>query len=222
MLGKDFLSKRILQSNVLSSWVHSPLWVPRTCLSFLVCFGFQDSLVLNAYSLQVHQSWVFFARTDAKAETPILWLLDAKSWLIGEDWCWEGLGTGGEGDDRGWDGWMASPTRCTWVWVNSGSWWWTGRPGVLQVMGSQRVAHNWVTELNIMTKALFQPALLSWYPSVLLHRLKTSYFKKGGQCGWSNMLLFPSLHWRVSILTPMPFSPFGCESWKDSEQLVCL
>ena len=51
-------------------------------------------------------------------------------------WCWEGLGEGGEGDDRGWDGWMASLTRWTWVWVNSGSWWWTGRPGMLWFMGS--------------------------------------------------------------------------------------
>ena len=63
-------------------------------------------------------------------------------------WHWEGLGAGGEGDDRGRDGWMASPTRWTWVWVNSGSWWWTGRPGMLQFMGSQRVGHNWGTELN--------------------------------------------------------------------------
>ena len=63
-------------------------------------------------------------------------------------WCWERLKAGGEGDDRGWDGWMASPTRWTWVWVNSRSWWWTGRPGVLQSMGSQRVGYNWVTELN--------------------------------------------------------------------------
>ena len=63
-------------------------------------------------------------------------------------WCWEGLGAGGEGDDRGWDGWMASPTRWTWVWVNSGSWWWTGRPGKLRFMGSQRVGHDWATELN--------------------------------------------------------------------------
>ena len=62
-------------------------------------------------------------------------------------WCWEGLGAGGEGDDRGWDGWMASLTRWMWVWVNSGSWWWTGRPGVLQFMGSQRVGHDWVTDL---------------------------------------------------------------------------
>ena len=63
-------------------------------------------------------------------------------------WCWEGLGAGGEGDDRGWDGWMASLTRWTWVWVNSRSWWCTGRPGVLWFTGSQRVRHNWVTELN--------------------------------------------------------------------------
>ena len=63
-------------------------------------------------------------------------------------WCWEGLGAGEEGDDRGWDGWMASPTRWTWVWVNSGSWWWTGRPGVLQFMGSHRVGHDWATELK--------------------------------------------------------------------------
>ena len=62
--------------------------------------------------------------------------------------CWERLRAGGEGDDRGWDSWMASPTRWTWVWVDSGSWWRTGRPGVLQFMGSQRVRHDWETELN--------------------------------------------------------------------------
>ena len=90
------------------------------------------------------QSWVFIGRTDAEAETPALCAPHAKSWLIGK----EGLGAGAEGDDRGWDGWMASPTRWAWVWVNSGSWWWTGRPGVLQFMGSQRVRHNGRTELN--------------------------------------------------------------------------
>ena len=63
-------------------------------------------------------------------------------------WCWEGLGAGGEGDNRGWDGWMASLTRWKWVWVNSGSWWWTGRPGVVWFMGSQRVGHDWGTELT--------------------------------------------------------------------------
>ena len=63
-------------------------------------------------------------------------------------WCWERFRAGGEGDNRGWDGWMASPTQWTWVWVNSGSWWWTGRPGVLQSMGSQRFQYDWATELN--------------------------------------------------------------------------
>ena len=61
---------------------------------------------------------------------------------------WERLRAGGEGDNRGWDGWMASLTRWTWVWVDSGIWWWTGRPGVLRFMGSQRVGHNWVTKIN--------------------------------------------------------------------------
>ena len=63
-------------------------------------------------------------------------------------WCWERLKAGGQGDDRGWDSQMASPTRWTWVWVSSGSWWWTERHGVLQSMGSQRVGHYWATELS--------------------------------------------------------------------------
>ena len=63
-------------------------------------------------------------------------------------WFWEGLGARGEGDDRGWDGWMASLTRWTWVWVYSRSWWWTGRPGMLWFMELQRVGHHWVTKLN--------------------------------------------------------------------------
>ena len=74
-------------------------------------------------------------------------------------WCWEGLGAGGEGNDRGWDGWMASPTRWAWVWVNSGSWWWTGRPGMLQFMGLQRVGHDWATELNWKTLRAYVPFL---------------------------------------------------------------
>ena len=63
-------------------------------------------------------------------------------------WCWEKLRAGGEGDNRGWDGCMAPPTQWTCIWVNSGSWWWTGRPGMLQFVGSQRVGHDWATELN--------------------------------------------------------------------------
>ena len=63
-------------------------------------------------------------------------------------WCWERLKAGGEGDDRGWDGWMASLTQWTWAWASSRRWWWTGRPGVLQSLGLQRVGQDWATELN--------------------------------------------------------------------------
>ena len=128
-------------------------WVPKTWCFWTVVLEKTLESPLDCKEIQpVHsegdQPWAFFGRNDAKAETPVLWPPHAKSWLIERLWCWEGLGTGGEGDDRGWDGWMASPTRWTWVWVNSGGWWWTGRHGVLQFMGSQRVGHNWVTELN--------------------------------------------------------------------------
>ena len=74
----------------------------------------------------------------------LMWRVDSLKRL----WIWEGLGAGEEGDDRGWGGWMASRTRWMQVWVNSRSWWWTGRPGVLRFMGSQRVGHDWATELN--------------------------------------------------------------------------
>ena len=70
-----------------------------------------------------HQSWIFIGRTDAEAETPILWSPDVKNWLLGKrPWCWERLKAGGEGEDTEWDGWMASPTWWTWVWVGSRSW----------------------------------------------------------------------------------------------------
>ena len=100
---------------------------------------------------KANESCIFTGRTDAEAETPIFWPPDAKNWLIGKKtpWCWERVKIGGEGDDRGWDGWMAPLTQWTWVWVNSGSWWWAGRPGVLQSMGSQGVGHDWATELNL-------------------------------------------------------------------------
>ena len=98
-------------------------------------------------------SWIFIGRIDAEADAPILWPPDAKSWLI---WkrprCWERLRSGGEGDDRGWDGWMASPspTQWTWVWASSRSWWWTGKPGVLQSMGSQKPdTTEWLNRTNV-------------------------------------------------------------------------
>ena len=107
-----------------------------------------------------NQSWIFIGRTDAEAETPILWPPDVKNWLIGEDpddEDLERLKVGGDGYNRGLDGWMASQTQWTWVWVSSGSWWWTGRPGVLQSTRSQRVGPtewlNW-TELSLFIAEL--------------------------------------------------------------------
>ena len=85
------------------------------------------------------QSWMFIGSSDAEAETPILWPPDAH---LKRPWCWERLKAGGEENDRGWDGWISLPTRWTWVWVNFGSWWWTGRPGMLLSMGLQRVRHD--------------------------------------------------------------------------------
>ena len=93
-------------------------------------------------------SWVFIGRTDAEAETPILWPPHEKNWLIGKDpdagrdWGQEEKGA------TGWDGWMASLTWWTRVWVNSRRCWWTGCPGVLRFVGLQRVGHDWVTGLN--------------------------------------------------------------------------
>ena len=124
------------------NWCFCTAVLEKTLESLLDCKEIQP-----VYS-EGDQPWDFFGRNDAKAETPVLWPPHAKSWLIGKDWCWEGLGAGGEGDNRGWDGWMASLIQRMWVWVNSRSWWWTGRPGVLQFMGSQRVGHDWATELN--------------------------------------------------------------------------
>ena len=80
------------------------------------------------------------------SNTLATWCEELTHWK--RPWCWERFKAGGEGDKRGWDGWMASLTQWTQVWVNSRSWQWTGRPGMLQSMGSQRVGHNWVTELN--------------------------------------------------------------------------
>ena len=105
------------------------------------------------------QFWIFIGRTDAEAETPVLWPLMQRAGSLEKTLMLGRLKAGGEGDDRGWDAWMASLMRWTCAWANSGRWWGTGRAGVLQFMGSQRVGHDWVTELNwtdwIMLTILF-------------------------------------------------------------------
>ena len=110
--------------------------------------GLLDCKEIQPVHSEGDQPWVFIGRNDANAEAPILWHLMQRVDSLERLWCWEGLGSGGEGYDRGWDGWMVSPTLWKSVWVNFRSWWWTGRPGMLQSMGLQRVGHDWVTELN--------------------------------------------------------------------------
>ena len=126
-------------------------------------------MIAIVWSFEQYLAWPFF-RIGMKTELfqscghcwvfQICWYIECSTFIASFFRIWNSsagfpspplalfLGTGGKGDDRGWDGWMASPTWWTWVWVNSGSWWWTGGPGMLQFMGSQRVRHDWITELN--------------------------------------------------------------------------
>ena len=99
-------------------------------------------------------------------------------------WCWERLQAGGEGDDKGWDGWVTSSTQWTCVWVNSGSWQWTGRPGVLQFMGSQRVRHNWATELIGRGEGLIIWWELVFSPLFLMFINEISYKIPGMMWRW--------------------------------------
>ena len=127
-------------------------WVPKNWCFWTVVLEKTLESPLDCKEIQpLHpkgdQSWMFIGRTDAEAETPILWPPDAKTHLK-RPWCWERLKAGGEGDDRGWDGWMASLTQWTWVWVNSGSWSWTGRSGVVHGVSKSRTQLSDWTELN--------------------------------------------------------------------------
>ena len=120
-----------------------------------------------------NHSWIFTGRTDARAETPILWPPDAKNWLIwkdpdaGKNWRWEKGTTEDEMVAIQW----------TWVWVSSENWWWTGRPGLLQSMGSKIVGHNWATELNWSWR--------SWDKSWLLLLIRELFSRF-----WSQSLVF--------------------------------
>ena len=133
------------------SWTIKKAEHQRTDASKLWCWRTLDSPLdgkeIKPVNPKGNQPWMFTGRTDAEAKAPILSLPDMNSWK--RPWCWERLKAGeGDRDNRGCGGWMASPTWWTWVWASSGSWWWTGKPGMLQSMGSQRVGHNWTTELN--------------------------------------------------------------------------
>ena len=140
-------------------------WVPKNWCFWTVVLEKTLESPLDCKEVQpVHpkgdQSWVFIGGIDVEAETPVLWPPDAKSWLfwkdpdVGKDWRLEEKGMT-EDEMVGWTiswsptQWISwSPTQWICVWINSGYWWWTGRPGMLHFMGSQRVGHNWATELN--------------------------------------------------------------------------
>ena len=162
------------ESWALKNWCFWTLVLEKTLESPLDCKEIQ--LVHS----EGDQLWDFFGRTDAKAETPVLCPPHAKSWLIGKDSdAGRDLGRGGEGGDWGWDGWMASLTRWTWVWVNSVRWWWSGRPGVLWFMGSQGVGRDWATELNwtehsilIKEKRVSECMVLSYKAFIYIYLLR--------------------------------------------------
>ena len=130
-------------------------WVPKNGCFWTMVLEKTLECPLDSKRIQpVHprgnQSWIFIGRIDAEAETPIQWPTRCKEVThLTRLWCWERLKARGEGDDRAWDGWMASLAWWTWVWAGSECWWWTGKTGVLQSLGLQRIGHDWVTELNL-------------------------------------------------------------------------
>ena len=105
-----------------------------------------DSKEIKPVHPKRHQSWIFIGRTDADAEVPILRPPDSKIWLLGKTLMLGKIEGRRRRGDRGWDGWMVSPTQWTWVWANYGRWWRTGKPGMLQSLESQRIKHDWATE----------------------------------------------------------------------------
>ena len=124
-------------------------WAPKNWCFWTVVLEKTLESSLDCKEIQpVHpegsQSWLFIGRTDAEANSNTLatWCKELTHWKT--PWCWERLRAGGKGDNRGWDGWMASLTQWTWVWVSSGSWWWTGKPGMLQSMGLQLDMTEWL------------------------------------------------------------------------------
>ena len=122
-----------------------------------------DSKEIQPVYPKANKSWIFIGKTDAEAETLntlATWCEELTPWK--RSLCWERLKAEGEGDGGGWDIWMTSLIQWTGVSVSSRRWWWTGKPGVLQSMGSQRVGHNWATELNWTFFSLWLDNVITW------------------------------------------------------------
>ena len=170
------------------------LWLEKTLESPL------DGKEIQPVHSKGDQSWVFIIGLQPaylhswNSNTLATWCKELTH--LKRPWCWERLRAGGEGDNRGWDGWMASPTQWTWIWVDSGSWWWTGRPGMLWFMGWQRVGHYWVTELN-------------WMENRKRNRWPIKYFVAFKDMSWqpTPMLLPGKSHGRSCLVGYSPWRP---------------
>ena len=147
--GYDFSSNHvwIWELDYKESWAQKN-WCFRTVVLEKTLASPLDCKEIQLVHPKGGQSWVFIGRPgwSWNSNTLATWCKELTH--LKRPWCWERLRAGGEGENKGWDGWMASPSQWTWVWVNSRCWWWTGRPGMLRFMGSQRVGHDWATELN--------------------------------------------------------------------------
>ena len=136
------------------NWDYKESWAPKNWCFWTVVLGKTLKSSLDSREIQPvhpkgHQSWILNWKDwcwSWNSNTMATWCKETIH--LKRSWCWERLKAGREEDDREWDGWMASLTWWTWVWGGSRSWWWTGKPGVLQSMGSQRVRLDWGTELN--------------------------------------------------------------------------
>ena len=130
------------ESSVLKNWCFWTVVLEKTLESPLDCTE------IKPVNHKGNQSWIFMEGLMLKLKLQYFSHLMRRTNSFEKTLMWVRLMAGGAGDSRGWVGWMASPTQWSWVWVSSGSWWWTGRPGVLWFMGSQIVGHNWATELS--------------------------------------------------------------------------
>ena len=142
-------------------------WVPKNWCFWTVVLEKTLESPLDCREIQLvnpkgNQSWIWCWNWNSN--TLAMWWEEPTHWK--RPWCWERLKVGGEGDDRGWDGWMASFTQWTWVWASSGSWWWTGRPGMLQSMGSKRVGYDWASKQQPQSK--YRPRLMIVFANLKL------------------------------------------------------
>ena len=139
-----------------------------------------DKKKIQPVPLKGNQSKMFIGRTEAEGETPILWPPNVKNWLIYRTvlWTlWERERVGRQGEDKGWYGWMTSPTQWTWIWVNPGSWWWTGRHVVLQCRVFQRVGQDWTPELIFIYILKSIPYVYLWLIHIAVQQKLTQLYK---------------------------------------------